>query len=55
MIDEEVIILGEFYVLLTVYLGMILVHNQPDSQLFFMYFYFYSLHVSGVDRVAHLL
>ena len=25
---------------------MILVHNQPDAQ-FFMYVYFYSLHVSG--------
>ena len=36
----------EFYVLLTVHLGMILVNNQPDAQ-FFMYVYFYSLHVSG--------
>ena len=36
----------EFYVLLTVHLGMILVNNQLDAQ-FFMYVYFYSLHVSG--------
>jgi len=35
-----------FYVLLTVYLGMILVNNQPDAQFFFAYVYFYSLHVS---------
>ena len=35
-----------FNVLLTVHPGMILVNNQLDAQ-FFMYFYFYSLHVSG--------
>ena len=34
-----------FYVLLTVLPGMILVNNQLDAQ-FFMYVYFYSLHVS---------
>ena len=36
----------EFYVLLTVQLGMVLVNNQFDAQ-FFMCVYFYSLHVSG--------
>ena len=36
----------EFYVSLTVHPGMILVYNQLDAQ-FFMYVYFYSLHVSG--------
>jgi len=35
------------YVLLTVHLGTIFVNNQLDAQLFFMYVYFYSLHVSG--------
>jgi hypothetical protein len=35
------------YVLLTVHLGIIFVNNQLDAQLLFMYFYFYSLHVSG--------
>jgi len=35
-----------FYVLLTVHPGMILVNNQLDEQ-FFMYVYFYALHVSG--------
>jgi hypothetical protein len=34
------------YVLSTVHPGMILVNNQIDAQ-FFMYVYFYSLHVSG--------
>jgi len=37
----------EFHVLLTVHLGIIFVNNQLDAQLFFMYVYFYSLHVSG--------
>jgi len=37
----------EFYVLLTVHLGIILVNNQLDAQFFFMYVHFYSLHVSG--------
>jgi len=36
-----------FYVLLTVHLGIILVNNQLDAHFFFMYVYFYSLHVSG--------
>jgi len=35
-----------FYVLLTEHPGMILVNNQLDAQ-FFMYVYFYPLHVSG--------
>jgi len=35
------------YVLLTVHLDIIFVNNQPDAQFFFMYVYFYSLHVSG--------
>jgi hypothetical protein len=35
-----------FYVLLIVHRGMILVNNQLDTQ-FFIYVYFYSLHVSG--------
>jgi len=35
-----------FFVLLTGHPGMILVNNQLDAQ-FFMYVYFYSLHVSG--------
>jgi len=35
-----------FYVLLTVHLGTIFVNNQLDAQFFFMYVYFYSLHVS---------
>jgi len=34
------------YVLLTVNSGLILVNNQSDAR-FFMYVYFYSLHVSG--------
>ena len=36
-----------FYVLLTVYLGIIFVNNQLDAHFFIMYIYFYSLHVSG--------
>jgi len=36
----------EFYVLLTIHPGMSLVNNQLDTQ-FFMYVYFYSLHVLG--------
>jgi hypothetical protein len=37
----------DFYVLLTVHLGIIFVNNQLDAQFFFMFVYFYSLHVSG--------
>ena len=40
-------VFSEFYVLLTVHLGIIFVKNQLDAQFFFMYVYFYSLHVSG--------
>jgi hypothetical protein len=39
--------LPEFYVLLTVHLGVIFVNNQFKKQFFFMYVYFYSLRVSG--------
>jgi len=35
-----------FNVLLTAHLGMVLVNNQLDAE-FFMYVYFYFLHVSG--------
>jgi len=37
----------QFYVLLTVHLDIIFVNNELDAQFFFMYVYFYSLHVSG--------
>jgi len=41
---------------LTVHLGTIFVNNQPDKQFFFMYVYFYSLHVSGSHvPCTHLL
>jgi hypothetical protein len=39
--------MAEFYVLLTADLGTIFVNKQLDAQFFFMYVYFYSLHVSG--------
>jgi len=39
--------LQNFYVLLTVHLGIIFVNNQLDAQFFSMCVYFYSLHVSG--------
>ena len=35
-----------FYVLLTVHLGTILADNELEAQFFFIYVYFYSLHVS---------
>jgi len=38
---------GEFYVLLTVHVDIILLNNHLDAQFFFMYVYFYSLHVAG--------
>ena len=38
--------IAEFYVLLTVHLGIIFVNNQLDTQFSFMYVYFYSLYVS---------
>jgi hypothetical protein len=37
----------EFYVLLTVHVGINFANNQLDAQFFFIYVYFYSLHVSG--------
>ena len=40
-------LLPEFYVLLTVHLDIIFVNNQLDAQFFFIYVYFYSVHVSG--------
>ena len=48
------IYIGLFYVLLTVHTAMILVNNQLDARFFFMYVYFYSLHVldSYVSIVA---
>jgi len=36
-----------FYVLLTVYLDIFVVNNQLDAPFYFMYVYFYSLHISG--------
>jgi hypothetical protein len=36
-----------FYVLLTVHLGSVLVNNQLDPHLFFVYIYSNSLHVSS--------
>jgi len=39
---------SEFYVLLTVNLGIIFVNNQLEAHIFFfIYVYFCSLHVSG--------
>ena len=35
-----------YFVLLAVHLGVIIVNNQTDAH-FFIYVYFYSLHVSG--------
>ena len=44
-------IIAEFYVLLTMHFGIILINNQFDVQFFFIYVYFHSLHVSsGVAR-----
>jgi len=37
----------QFYVLLTVHLGIILVNNQFDAQFSFLYVYFNSLHVTS--------
>ena len=37
----------EFYLLLAVHLGIILVNNQLDAQFFFVYVYFSSLYVSS--------
>jgi len=39
--------LPEFYVLLTVHLGVIFVNNQFEALFFFIYVYFYSLRVSA--------
>ena len=40
-------LLQTFYVLLTVRPSTIFVNNQLDTHFFFMYVYFYSLHISG--------
>ena len=37
------------YVLLTVQLGIILFNDQHEAQLFFVYVYFNSLHVSSIQ------
>jgi hypothetical protein len=48
IVCETVILrFAEFYVLLTVHLGIILVNNQLDARFFFVYVYFSSLHVSS--------
>jgi hypothetical protein len=44
---DKPFIAPEFYVLLTVHLGIIFVNDQLDAQFIFIYVYFYSLHVSG--------
>ena len=31
---------------------LIFVNNQHDAQFFFMYVYFYSLHVSGLEELS---
>ena len=45
--DEVTAVFQDFYVLLTVHLSIIFVNNLLDAQFFFMYVYFYSLHVLG--------
>jgi len=49
----------DFYVLLTVHLGIIVVNDQLDTQFFFLYVYFFSLCVSGshvpiIRRIKHI-
>ena len=44
-----VICFKEFYVLLTVHLGIILFNDQLDEQFFCVYVYFNSLHVSSIQ------
>jgi len=38
-----------FYVLLAMHLGIILFNDQLDTQFFFVYVYFNSLHVSNIQ------
>ena len=38
-----------FYVLVTAHLGIILFNDQLDAQIFFIYVYFNSLHVSSIQ------
>jgi len=40
---------SEFYALLTARLGINFVSNQLEAQFFFIYVYFYPLHISGSD------
>ena len=47
--SNPIFLFAEFYVLLTVHPRMILANNQLDAQ-FFMYIYFYSLHVSATYK-----
>jgi hypothetical protein len=44
---SHVNVVMDFYIRLAVHLGIIFVNNQHDVQFFFVYVYFYSLHVSG--------
>ena len=44
---------AEFYVFLTVYLGIILVNNQLDAQYFFVYVYFNSIQTCTPDGHLH--
>ena len=44
--SENVVSILEFHILLTVHPAMIFVNIQLEAQ-FFIYVYFYSLHVSG--------
>jgi hypothetical protein len=50
---KDQISLDEFYVLLTVHLGIILVNNQLDAQFLFLCVYFNSLHVLEQPRAHH--
>jgi len=36
-----------------VYLVIIFVNKQRDAQFFFIYVYFYSLHISGMQKVIY--
>jgi len=47
MLNMQQTHISVLYVLLTVHLVIIFVNNQLEAQFFFMYVYFYSLHVSG--------
>jgi hypothetical protein len=57
IVDIEIYVTS--YVLLTVHLGVIFVNNQLDAHFFFVYIYFYSLHVLGshvpITRKIHCI